>query len=65
METILKSDKTVPGKNFYLNRLLLWYDRKNAVKNLHHEFYFDPEDVTNVEDFVAKYFDPDEITRIA
>lgn len=43
METILKCDREPLGNNRQLERLLLWYDRKYAIHNRHHEFYKDQE----------------------
>lgn len=64
VDTILKCDKGIPGKNQHLCRLLLWYDRKNPISNKFHESYQETEEVSS-EAFIGKYYDPDEITRIS
>lgn len=55
VDTILKSDKAIPGHNKHLENLILWVDRQEPLP-----------DVTEVEvdDFVKKFYDPDEPVRL-
>ncbi|CAO1363248.1 unnamed protein product [Diamesa tonsa] len=63
VDTILRCDKGVPGRNRYLQRLINWYDRKIPIVSKYHDSYqVDPEDL-NIDVFIKKYYDVDEITQ--
>ncbi|CAO1324751.1 unnamed protein product [Diamesa serratosioi] len=63
VDTILRSDKGIPGRNQYLQRLINWYDRKIPIVSKYHDSYHvDPED-SNIDVFIKKYYDVDEITE--
>lgn len=63
VDTILRCDKGIPGRNRYLQRLINWYDRKIPIVSKYHDSYqVDPEDV-NIDVFIKKYYDVDEITQ--